>query len=817
MIVQDLHDNWTMGSPGAAAVPASVPGSVYGDLLTAGLMPDPFYRDNESEALRLADRDYEYRCLFDLDAEFARCDEILLRCEGLDAIAEVSVNGVGVGRADNMHRVWEFPVRDALRSRGNVLQIVFRSPTRFIHEADRRAHAGGSPHAMVGFPHLRKAHYMFGWDWGPRLPDAGIWRGISIIGIVDARIIEVLVRQRHLGQAVALDVRVEVDNRSGNRTDYSVTVESPDGSSWTVDGSPSELLIEDPQLWWPNGYGAQPLYRVEVVLRSEGIVVDGWSRRIGLRTMTVLTDADEYGSQFTQAVNGVAFFAMGADYIPEDNLLGRVTPQRTRHLLEQCVRANFNTVRVWGGGCYPDDCFYDICDELGLVVWQDFMFSCAVYNLDEAFEASITAEITDNVRRLRHHACLGLWCGNNEMEMFVEQGAYDCTPSQRADYIKMYEYLFPKLVAALDPDTFYWPASPSSGGGFDEPNAPDRGDTHYWEVWHGGRPFSDYRNYHFRYASEFGFQSFPSTRTIESFTAPEDRNAFSYVMEKHQRSPGGTGKLMSYLSQLYPYPSSLEGLVYASQLVQGQAIEYGVEHWRRNRGRCMGAVYWQLNDCWPGTSWSSIDYFGRWKALHYFARRFFAPLMLSCCEEGLDTQGLDVNAESTEIETSIRLNVANETMTARHVQVSWELRRADASIVAAGELPVTVPALTSVWLDKHRFVGADIFEQYVSYSLCEAGEPISSGSVLFAPPRFFRFRDPALTVRVEAGDVIVTASAFARSVWVSNENDDLVLSDNFFDMNAGERRVSIVEGDPVGIRVCSVFDICANRSPSDHT
>lgn len=807
MIRQELHASWTMGTLGTPSLPATVPGSVYGDLLAAGEMEDPFYRDNENIARRLMDKDYEYVCRFDLDSSFADCSDILLRCQGLDTLAELSLNGAPLGKADNMHRVWEFPIKEALREKDNSLRVILRSPTRFIREADKDAHAGGSSDAMVGFPHLRKAHCMFGWDWGPRLPDAGIWRDLTIVGIETARIVDVHVRQHHTDQDVKLSFGIELDNRSGGEAQYTVTVHSPDGSVQTSDGPGAEIVITNPQLWWPNGYGAQPLYRVDVALCSEGEVVDSWSRRVGLRTMTVLTNSDEYGSEFTQTVNGVRMFAMGADYIPEDNLLGRVTPDKTRRLLEQCVRANFNTVRVWGGGYYPDDFFFDTCDELGLVVWQDFMFSCAVYNLDEGFEASVTAEITDNVKRLRHHASLGLWCGNNEMEMFVDQWAYDCTHSQKADYIKLYEYLIPKLVKALDPDTFYWPASPSSGGGFDEPNAPDRGDVHYWEVWHGGRPFSDYRKFHFRYASEFGFQSFPSVKTIESFTLPEDRNIFSYVMEKHQRNHGANGKIMSYLSQMYLYPNRLDRLVYASQLVQSQAIQYGVEHWRRNRGRCMGAIYWQLNDCWPVTSWSSIDYYGRWKALHYYARRFYAPLLLSCCDEGLMTQGANVNSEDAEIEKSIRLNVSNETLCERRVVVKWALKNADASTVIEGEEAVTVPALESVWLDKRRFDNADIFEQYVSYELYEDGERISGGSVLFSMPRFFRFRDPALKFRIEGDSLVVSASSYARAVCISNEDDDLVLSDNYFDMDAGERRVTIVEGNPDGVTLCSVYDI----------
>lgn len=325
---------------------------------------------------------------------------------------------------------------------------------------------------------------------------------------------------------------------------------------------------------------------------------------------------------------------MGADYIPEDNLLGRVNKERTRKLLTDCKEANYNTVRIWGGGYYPDDYFYDICDELGLLIWQDFMFACASYELDEAFDKNIREEVRQNVRRLRHHASIGLWCGNNEMETQTLDKCWKPSEKQKCDYIKIFEYIIPQVVKAEDPQGFYWPSSPSSGGNYDNPWDENRGDAHYWDVWHGEKPFTDYRKYRFRYLSEFGFQSFPCLKTVESFTLPEDRNIFSRVMEMHQRNKAANGKIMNYMAQTYLYPGNFETLLYASQLLQAEAIRYGVEHFRRYRGRCMGAVVWQLNDIWPVASWASIDYYGRWKALHYAEKKMFAPILLSCEETG---------------------------------------------------------------------------------------------------------------------------------------------------------------------------------------
>jgi len=431
-----------------------------------------------------------------------------------------------------------------------------------------------------------------------------------------------------------------------------------------------------------------------------------------------------------------------------------------------------------------------------------------MYELGENFEKNIKAEIEDNVRRLRHHASLGLWCGNNEMEWQLKDRVYKYSPGQFSAYFRMYEHIFPEICRRLSPKIFYWPASPSSGGGFDEPNDPNRGDVHYWDVWHGNKPFSDYRNYFFRFASEFGFQSLPELKTIESFTLPEDRNLFSYIMERHQRNGSANGKIMNYLSQTFLYPSSFETLVYASQLLQAEAIRYGVEHWRRNRGRCMGAIYWQLNDCWPVASWASIDYYSRWKALHYYAKRFFAPVLLSVQEEGVITQNTNVNAEDRGIIKSVKLSVSNETLYAFKGQVKWALRTPSSEIIKEGSADVSVEPLSALWLANMAFDDAILHENYVSYELVDKdGAHVSSGTVLFCMPKHFKFTDPKLTVTRERDNIIVTAAAYARAVEITSLDTDVVLSDNYFDMNAGDYRVKIIRGEPKSLAVRSVYDI----------
>jgi beta-mannosidase len=607
-----LNGIWNMSDTGGKVYEGIVPGSVYSFLLNNGELEDPYYRDNELKALKLMDGDYTFFRSFELPQEMKKSKKIILHCDGLDTICDVFINGFQVGNAYNMHRIWEFEITSFLKSGENEIKILFHSPIKYIKEMQEKDFIVGAHHAMQGFPHIRKAHCMYGWDWGPRLPDAGIWRDISIIGVDSSRIEDVYIKQHH----EAGNVSLTVDVKQSQESEIRITLSDPEGHETVLQNS-VETQIANPRLWWPRGYGSQPLYTVKVELIEEGHVVDSMIKRIGLRTMTVAREKDQWGEGFAHCVNGIKIFAMGADYIPEDNILSRITPERTRRLLSQCAAANFNTIRVWGGGYYPDDFFYDICDELGLIVWQDFMFACANYRLTYDFEKNIRAEFIDNIKRIRHHPSLGLWCGNNEMEMFQECFAYNGTHKTRSDYIRMFEHIIPEVLREYDPDTFYWPASPSSGGGFDNPNDPNRGDVHYWEVWHGGAPFTEYRKHFFRYASEFGFQSFPSMKTIESFTIPEDRNVFSRVMEMHQRNEYANARIMQYISQTFLYPGDLDTLVYVSQLLQAEAMRYGIEHWRRYRGRCMGAIYWQLNDIWPVASWASIDYYGRWKALHY--------------------------------------------------------------------------------------------------------------------------------------------------------------------------------------------------------
>lgn len=796
----NLNGSWKMRKLGDEQwLDARVPGSVFADLLRNERIADPFYRDNEDEALEIAAQDYEYRHSFEATGELLRHDKVYLVCRGLDTLAEIRVNGRWLAKTDNMHRTYRLDVKDWLVEGDNELHIRFDSALNHIRRRHAERRVWNQFHTLDGFSQLRKASYMFGWDWGPILPDAGIWRDIELEGYSVCRIADLRINQEHRQDQATVRAVVALERLTGNfHLTLEATLTSPDGQTFAdrIEVSPKpgdpanstlSFDISNPQLWWPNGYGEQPLYALQVKLLSneQESLLDDKSLSIGLRTIRLRQEDDEWGRSFEFVVNGVPIFVKGANYIPEDSLQPHYTEERTERLIRDCTDVHMNLLRVWGGGTYAADHLYDLCDRYGLIVWQDFMFACAAYALDDPFRETIREEAADNIRRLRHHACLGLWCGNNEVEMaWVDWGIPQVAEHKR-DYTELFERLLPEQVSLNDPNTAYWPSSPSSGGGFDAPSDPNRGDVHYWDVWHGLKPFSDYRKHHFRFVSEFGFQSFPDLKTIESFTLPEDRNIFSYVMEKHQKNDAANGKILYYLSELLPYPKDLSALIYASQLLQAEAIKCGVEHWRRERGRCMGAIYWQLNDCWPVASWSSIDYYGRWKALHYFARRFYAPLLISIDDRG----------------TEAGLIATNDTREAVRGIVRWSIRDHTTAITAEGETQLDIPPLSAkeaavVPYKDAYFGGKQKRKHYLVCSLEFDGRRVSDNVLLAVPPKHFEWIASELRLSVEEQEdrfeIEVSSPSFVRYVELKSDLDGITFSDNLFDLAEGAPRTVYV-------------------------
>ena len=794
-----LNGEWQIKSNTYETV-GQVPGSVYSALLSAGLMEDPFYRDNEQKSLEIMDEEFVFTKTFTYKK---KSDKILLVCEGIDTLCDLYINGQFVAHTDNMHRKYTFDVTAYLVDGENEIKAVFPPYDAYIKEKHAQKQiSSGTGATMVGFAYVRKASYMSGWDWGPMLPDAGIWKDIYLIDGNVPYITDVRILQRHEDGKVFVTATAETSLPA----DVELTVIAPDGSRTSMKNG-VETEIKNPKLWWPNGYGEHPLYTVLTECVFNGKTVDTNEKKIGLRTLFISREKDEYGEEFCYKINGVKIFAMGADYIPEDNILARLNRDRTKKLLEDCLFANFNSIRVWGGGFYPHDYFFELCDEMGLIVFMDLMFACSAYPCDEEFFENISVEIEQNLKRIRHHACIGVISGNNEVE--EEAGIPDWwTPEEKAGYLAMAEYFIPYIIRRVCPEISFVSSSPSSHGFFENPQNENVGDQHYWQVWHGNLPFSEYRNHYFRFLSEFGFQSFPAIKTVEQFTLPEDRNPFSAVMELHQRSPFANGKILSYLSQTYLYPMNWDGVVYASQLLQAEAIKYAVEHLRRNRGRCMGALYWQLNDCWPVASWSSIDGYGRYKALHYEAKRFFEPIHISCEETGEYSVRREISIERYYgYETKAKIFVANETMADVEGVVEWQLCANDGSVLESGTENLSVKALSYASLDEIDFHKTDVRKNYLYFAYKVDGKVVSSGITLFTKPKHYQFLNPEVTVEVRGDELVVNAKALAKCVYINNADETLVLSDNFFDMGKGEKVVKIISGNPTDLTIKTVYDI----------
>jgi len=794
-----LDSGWTFRQVGKEEWrKATVPGSVHTDLLANKLIEDPFYRDNEPKLQWIGKTDWEYRTTIDVSAAFLKRRNVELVFEGLDTYATVYLNERQVLEADNMFRTWRVDAKSALKEGPNTLRVVFRSP---IKEVLPRMKALGYELPAVNdqgektSPHTRKAPYQYGWDWGPRFVTCGLWKPARLEAWDDARIEGLRVVQNRLDKNSAqmtaeVEVVAAVETAAAvhvtNVTDKTRPAQQFVKLAPGVNKVSVNFTIDRPRLWWPAGLGAQALYNIHASLNikdgagGSGTRVDEAATRVGLRTLELRQRPDSAGKSFMFVVNGVPVFAKGANWIPADSFPERVTRERYRHLLESARDANMNMLRVWGGGYYEMDDFYELCDELGLMVWQDFMFACSMYPGDEKFLESVRAEAVDNVRRLRNHPSVVLWCGNNEVETAWQHwGWKERLPAKLwDDYKKLFHGVLPEVVAKEDPTRPYWPSSPSSNLE-DDADSQRIGDIHYWEVWHASKPFDYYERQRPRFMSEYGFQSFPLIETVKAYTLPSDHDIQSPVMLAHQKHPRGNQLIREYMLRDFPEPKDFESFLYASQVLQAEGIRVGAEHLRRIMPHNMGSLYWQLNDCWPVASWSSVDYFGRWKALQYYARRFYAPVLLSPhVEEG-----------------QVRLYVVSDRTEPLRARLHVRLLDVDGRVVSDITNPVEVSPLTSKVYQTLPLAamleGRDPARLFLHCELLAGGDVVSSNTLFFRPFKDLALAAPKVTTEVTRarGATVVTLSTdrLARALHLSAEGLEGSFADNFFDLLPGRK------------------------------
>jgi len=770
---------WSFAIRGDAALvakepmPAAVPGCNYHDLLRLGKIGDPFCGDNERKSFWVGEADFDYFRTFSLTEEDLTADRVELSCAMLDTLCRVYVNGILVGEGQNTHIAYAFDVTQAVRAGENILRIEFDSPVRYAKAMAKQFTTAGDLN-FTGRTHIRKAQCHFGWDWGPRIPVSGITGDISLRFYTGARLLPMEIAQNHGNGGVTLHAKAEMEAfRPG--TQLRLALLSPEGEILAQGDNELDTLIETPRLWWTHdlsGETEQPLYTVRAQALYHGEIVDIMERRIGLRTIELNREADAYGHNFQFVLNGVPLFAKGSNWIPPDAFPDRATVEVKRGYLEQCVRANMNMIRIWGGGYYETDEFYDLCDRMGLLVWQDFAFACAPYPFDRPdFLQNVQDEVACNVTRLRHHASLALWCGNNELECM----AITWLPYRKLQRWsgKFFWGILPGWVKELDAHTPFISTSPTGGAFMQGPESDSEGDTHLWHVWHGLQPLRYYRRRLTRFCSEFGQQSLPSMEAVRSFAGGGELALSSPVLKSHQKCLAGNAKILYYMLSDYRLPKGFAETVYLSQLTQAQYVGYATELWRRHRGRCNGSLFWQLNDSWPAVTWSSIDHLGRAKALQYYARRFNAPLAISID----DDRGIT------------KIYVLNDTREARELTLSWQLTGFDGTIMDAHDLPVNAMPLSSKIVSGMPQIRRDK-RHLLRVQLKDGDEVLSERTLLFDKEKNLNLPrcefTPDVEIRGGVAHITVRSDSFARAVFVESNLASGNFSENFVDMFPGE-------------------------------
>lgn len=791
-------------------LPAVVPGCVHTDLLRNGIIADPFYGTNEHDLQWIDKLDWEYQAAFDVEEQLLSASKLALVFDGLDTYADVYVNDTHVLSADNMFRSWRADIKPLAKAKGNTLRIRFRSPIQedlpkleklgySLPASNDQSDVGGLGDKKVSI-FARKAPYHYGWDWGPRFVTSGIWREVRLEGWSDARVTDLFMKQEKVtAEEAQLSALVEIEAEA----DFEGVIRLQTGDlSWEQEVSLTpgfntiriDAKIAEPKLWWSRGLGEAHLYTFTVELMRDGEAVSSKSVRTGLRSVRLVREKDAKGASFYFELNGVPVFAKGANHIPNDSFITEVTDNRYRHEIFAAVESNMNMLRVWGGGIYEQPIFYELCDENGIMVWQDFMFACSMYPGDEAFLRSVQLEAEENVKRLRNHPSIVLWCGNNEIDTawshysenmgwgWKQQYSPELREKLWADYQKIFHHILADAVEAYAPGTDYWPSSPlvSLTGDVNQHSHPltAEGDIHYWGVWHAVEPFENYNVKIGRFMSEYGFQSFPEYATVRTFAEEEDMALESKVMLAHQKNGNGNRLIKEYMDMYMSQPKDFPSFLYMSQVLQAEAMKMAIEAHRRKMPYCMGSLYWQMNDCWPVASWAGMDYYGKWKALQYYTRNSFRDTMISI--ERSDEGVVQIFAVTDALEP------LQGTVRARLYDFEGVmLKEQSAAVSCEGNSSTVVLALNEQeWLE-----GRDATSVVLVSELIQNDELLDCKFFYFVKTKELQLEASSVTVAEVEGSggtrFTVTADRLAKQVWLTSEQEG-IFSDNFFDLVPGE-------------------------------
>ena len=800
---------WNLYSDTVSATDVD-PSDVYLALFSKGIIDKPFFGDNEKKLQWVSKKEWTFETEFPLSAKTLEKDRVEMVFEGLDTYANVYLNGQLVLKADNMFRKWVVDIKRVAK-RENRLKIVFKSPFKIIREARNK----GEWKLPYDYGFVRKAPYHFGWDWGPVFVTCGIWKAAYLKAWNNARLNDFFVKQNRVTPLLAqLKLSLSLEAAQPDAVVVQVYRDSVllREDSVAVHEGTNQYLMEDvivaPRLWWPNGMGEPHLYNYKAIVRAEGKNLDSMTIATGLRNVELVQQPDSIGRSFYFKVNGVPLFAKGANYIPPDNFLPRVSEVKYRQIIRDAKDDNMNMLRVWGGGTYEDDDFYRLCDENGILVWQDFMFAGDMIPGDTAFLNNVRQEAVDNVVRLRNHPCIALWCGNNEIDEawhnwgWQKQFKYSKEDSAKLWHVyqHLFEEILPDVVKKYDPETFYWPSSPSIGWG--NAGAYKQGDVHYWEVWWGKAPFSFYEHKIGRFMSEYGFQGMPDMKTIDEFTLPKDRFMGSEALDVHQKHPFGWEAIREYMERNFPVPDNLEDYDYVSQLLQAKGIGMAIEAHRRAKPYCMGTLYWQLNDCWPVVSWSSVDYYGRWKALHYKVKNDYKRELIS----------FDKKADN------LRIWAVTDDVKTKTCYLRWDLIDFYGNSLVSGiKALVLKPNSSKVYktIDLHQLKTVDTNAVVLSVVLLsEDSTELAFNNYFFAKPKYLKLPKPDVAVnskKIETGYTIyLQSNCLAKGVYLSTQVKGS-FSDNYFDLLPGKQKQLFIKTNevlkPGDIKIKTFYDV----------